>query len=139
MDLTMSSPVVWQILRRMERGGLTSSEGDPFCWVQLSAHNASLSSSQAHCLPRQIREGHRAVEGGSAMCGEEEEQFSGIVGELHQRNCSSPFFLPIRSISPHIFRRMERSYSTFKVRRGSREKIPLIQGKEQQLALLEQL
>ena len=30
-------------------------------------------------------------------------------------------------------RRAERNYSTFKVRRGSREKIPLIQGKEQQL------
>ena len=27
----------------------------------------------------------------------------------------------------------ERSYSTFKVRRGSREEIPLIQGKEQWL------
>ena len=30
-------------------------------------------------------------------------------------------------------RRVERSYSTFKVRRGGREEIPLIQGKEQQL------
>ena len=30
-------------------------------------------------------------------------------------------------------RRAERSYSMFKVRRGSREKIPLIQGKEQRL------
>ena len=30
-------------------------------------------------------------------------------------------------------RRAERSYSTFKVRRGGREKIPLVQGKEQQL------
>ena len=30
-------------------------------------------------------------------------------------------------------RRAERSYSTFKVRRGGREKIALIQGKEQQL------
>ena len=30
-------------------------------------------------------------------------------------------------------RRAERSYSTFKVRGGGREKIPLIQGKEQQL------
>ena len=30
-------------------------------------------------------------------------------------------------------RRAERSYSTFKVRRGSCEEIPLIQGKEQQL------
>ena len=27
-------------------------------------------------------------------------------------------------------RRAERSYPTFKVRRGSREKIPLVQGKE---------
>ena len=27
----------------------------------------------------------------------------------------------------------QRSYSTFKVRRGCREKIPLVQGKEQQL------
>ena len=30
-------------------------------------------------------------------------------------------------------RRAERSYSTFKVRRGGHEKIPLIQGKEQRL------
>ena len=30
-------------------------------------------------------------------------------------------------------RRAERSYSTFKVRRGSREEIPLFQGKEQRL------
>ena len=30
-------------------------------------------------------------------------------------------------------RRAERSYSTFKVRRGGSEEIPLIQGKEQQL------
>ena len=30
-------------------------------------------------------------------------------------------------------RRAERSYSTFRVRRGGCEKIPLIQGKEQQL------
>ena len=30
-------------------------------------------------------------------------------------------------------RRAERSYSTFQVRRGGREEIPLIQGKEQQL------
>jgi len=33
----------------------------------------------------------------------------------------------------HGHGRDERSYSTFKVRRGSREEIPLIQGKEQQL------
>ena len=31
------------------------------------------------------------------------------------------------------FRRAERSYSTFKVRRGSHEEIPLVQGKEQRL------
>ena len=30
-------------------------------------------------------------------------------------------------------RRTKRSYSTFKVRRGNHEKIPLIQGKEQRL------
>ena len=30
-------------------------------------------------------------------------------------------------------RRAERSYSTSKVRRGGREEIPLVQGKEQQL------
>ena len=30
-------------------------------------------------------------------------------------------------------RRAERSYSTFKVRRGGREEIPLVQRKEQQL------
>ena len=33
----------------------------------------------------------------------------------------------------HGHRRAERSYSMFKVRSGSREKIPLVQGKEQQL------
>ena len=33
----------------------------------------------------------------------------------------------------HGRRRGERSYSTFKVRRGGHEEIPLIQGKEQQL------
>ena len=33
----------------------------------------------------------------------------------------------------HGCRRAERSYSMFKVRMGSREEIPLIQGKEQQL------
>ena len=30
-------------------------------------------------------------------------------------------------------RRAERSYSTFKIRRGGHEEIPLVQGKEQQL------
>ena len=33
----------------------------------------------------------------------------------------------------HRCRRAERSYSTFKVRRGSGEEIPLVQGKEQGL------
>ena len=33
----------------------------------------------------------------------------------------------------HGRRRAERSYSTFKVRRGGHEEIPLIQGKEQHL------
>ena len=33
----------------------------------------------------------------------------------------------------HRRRRAERSYSTFKVRRGGREEIPLVQGKEQWL------
>ena len=33
----------------------------------------------------------------------------------------------------HVCKRVERSYSTFKVRRGSGEDIPLIQGKEQWL------
>ena len=33
----------------------------------------------------------------------------------------------------HQRRRVERTYSTFKVRRGSREEIPLVQGKEQWL------
>ena len=34
-------------------------------------------------------------------------------------------------------RRAERSYSTFKVRSGGCEEIPLVQGKEQQLCLAE--
>ena len=38
----------------------------------------------------------------------------------------------------HGRRRAKRSYFTFKVRRGSCEEITLVQGKEQQLALLEQ-
>ena len=33
----------------------------------------------------------------------------------------------------HGCRRAERNYSTFKVRRGGGEEIPVIQGKEQQL------
>ena len=33
----------------------------------------------------------------------------------------------------HGHRRAERSYSTFKVRRGGGEEIPLVQGKEQRL------
>ena len=33
----------------------------------------------------------------------------------------------------HGRRRAERSYSTFKVRRGGREELPLVQGKEQWL------
>ena len=33
----------------------------------------------------------------------------------------------------HWRRRAERSYSTFKVRRGGGEEIPLVQGKEQRL------
>ena len=33
----------------------------------------------------------------------------------------------------HGHRRAERSYSTIKVRRGGREEVPLVQGKEQQL------
>ena len=33
----------------------------------------------------------------------------------------------------HRHRRAERSYSTFKVRRGGREEIPFVQGKEQWL------
>ena len=38
-----------------------------------------------------------------------------------------------RSHRLHWCRRAERSYSTFKVRRGGGEEIPLVQGKEQQL------
>ena len=34
----------------------------------------------------------------------------------------------------HGRRRAKRSYSRFKVRRGGREKIPLVQGKEQQVS-----
>ena len=35
----------------------------------------------------------------------------------------------------HGHRRAKRSYSTFKVRRGGCEEIPIVQGKEQQLNL----
>ena len=40
---------------------------------------------------------------------------------------------PSKERQLHGCRRTKRSYSTFKVRRGGREEIPLIQGKEQQL------
>ena len=36
-------------------------------------------------------------------------------------------------VAPHGHRRAKRSYSMFKVRRGGREEMPLVQGKEQQL------
>ena len=38
---------------------------------------------------------------------------------------------------PHGRRRAKRSYSTFKVKRGSSEEIPLVQGKEQRLHFAE--
>ena len=42
---------------------------------------------------------------------------------------------PRRWLSGH--RRAERSYSTFKVRRGGSEEMPLVQGKEQRLCFAE--
>ena len=41
-------------------------------------------------------------------------------------------------ICDSFWRNVERSYSTFKVRRGGSEEIPLVQGKEQQLHVLEE-
>ena len=41
--------------------------------------------------------------------------------------------LKMPNIWASLCRRAKRSYSTFKVRRGGREKIPLVQGKEQWL------
>ena len=38
-----------------------------------------------------------------------------------------------KELQLHRCRRAERSYSTFKVRRGGSEEIPLVQGKEQWL------
>ena len=38
----------------------------------------------------------------------------------------------------HWCRRAERNYSTFKVRRGGSEEIPLVQGRSSSCALLEQ-
>ena len=38
-----------------------------------------------------------------------------------------------RELQLHRHRRTKRSYSTFKVRKGGHEEIPLVQGKEQQL------
>ena len=47
---------------------------------------------------------------------------------------SSKGFLPtVVDIMVIWHRRAKRSYSTFKVKRGSSEEIPLVQGKEQQL------
>ena len=45
-------------------------------------------------------------------------------------NRSNPMF---KELQLHRCRRAERSYSTFKVRRGGSEEIPLVQGKEQWL------
>ena len=42
-------------------------------------------------------------------------------------------YLTSKKLQLHGRRRTERSYSTFKVRRGGREEIPLVQGKEQRL------
>ena len=42
---------------------------------------------------------------------------------------------PDATILVRGWRRAERSYSMFKVRRGGSEEIPLVQGKEQQLRL----
>lgn len=83
---------------------LTCPEGGTFCWVWLSASNVNASSCQARCLPGQTREGSRAVDGDSAVCGEEKEQFSGTVGALPQHNCSIPFFLPVKT-QTHVFYR----------------------------------
>ena len=50
---------------------------------------------------------------------------SGAVAEINNPTSKEGWLLGRR--------RAERSYSTFKVRRGSGEKIPLVQGKEQRL------
>ena len=49
-------------------------------------------------------------------------------GEAAER--SNPMF---KEPQLHRQRRAKRSYSTFKVKRGGPEEIPLVQGKEQQL------
>ena len=49
-------------------------------------------------------------------------------GEAAER--SNPMF---KELQLHRQRRAKRSYSTFKVKRGGPEEIPLVQGKEQQL------
>ena len=60
-----------------------------------------------------------------------------------ERNISFPSHIYV--LIYHVFnvylyrcRRAERSYSTFKVRRGGREKIPLVQVRSSGYALLEQ-
>ena len=55
------------------------------------------------------------------------QHFHGIISQAERSNPTSKEQWLCRH------RRAERSYSTFKVRRGSREWIPLVQGKEQQL------
>ena len=53
---------------------------------------------------------------------------------LQQRRSSGREELPyLQGVAAAGHRRVERSYSMFKVRRGGREKIPLVQGKEQRL------
>ena len=49
------------------------------------------------------------------------------------RGCSERSYPTSKERWLHGQRRAERSYSTFKVRRSSREEIPLVQGKEQRL------
>ena len=60
-------------------------------------------------------------------CGQEELPDPGGQGTL-PRGAT-----PSKERLLHRHRKAERSYSMFKVRRGGNEKIPLVQGKEQQL------
>ena len=60
-------------------------------------------------------------------------EFSKFAGEAAKR--SNPMS---KEQQLHRCRRSKRSYFTFKVRRGGREELSLVQGKEQQLHFLQE-
>ena len=85
--------------------------------------------TQKHTLPciKQILNGNLLYDSGNSNWGSITVQRSGAAAKKSNSTSKE------RWLSGH--RRAKRSYSTFKVRRGSPEEIPLVQGKEQRLHL----